>query len=150
MKKYSILVFLFVITFVMSCKKDDPTPTPTKTKTEIISAHSWQVNTAIASGLLTIYQKGGTSNAIDLSKVTLVFKADGTLTGTDQNGAAFSTAKWVFASSETKITFSNLPISSLNNITFDITQLTDANFDAKGDITYSGQAYPGSILKLIP
>ncbi|MFC0184079.1 hypothetical protein SAMN04515674_102379 [Pseudarcicella hirudinis] len=148
MKKYSILVFLFVITFVMSCKKDDPTPTPTKTKTEIISAHSWQIKTALAFGV-SVYEKGGTGNQRDFSKVVLNFKSDGTITGTDTDGISFNSAKWVFTSGETKITLSSLPISILNNVTFDITQLVEGNFDLSGTITYNGTAIPG-VVKLIP
>jgi hypothetical protein len=138
MKNFSIILALAIFGLITSCKKDE-TATPSKTKTQLITAKVWTPNQVIASGSTTVYQRGATPTAIwfDLDKVSLTFKADGTIAGTDNAGKALTGAKWSLSTDETKITISGSGITGLDGEAL-IIQLTDTNFEVKGTILYQG------------
>jgi hypothetical protein len=149
MKNLSILITLVVLTFVSSCKKDEAT-TPTKSKTDIITAKVWIPNQVVALGALIAYQRGGkaSDNLFDLDKVSLSFKADGSLSGVDNTGKTLSGAKWSFSTDETKIIISGTGIVGFDGEAL-IIQLTETNFDVKGKATVQGQSVDAT-LKLTP
>jgi hypothetical protein len=148
MKYLSIILAFAILGLVTSCKKDE-TVTPTKTKTQLITAKVWIPNQVIASGSTTVYQRGTTPTSlwIDLDKVSLTFKADGSITGTDPTGKALSGAKWNLSTDETKIIISGSGIAGLDGEGL-IVQLTDTNFEVKGTFVYQGIPIVGN-LKMI-
>ncbi len=148
MKNLSIILVFAIFGLITSCKKDE-TVTPTKTKTQLITAKVWVPNQVLASGTTTVYQRGATPTAIwfDLDKVSLTFKTDGTITGTDNTGKALAGAKWSLSTDETKIIISGSGISGLDGEAL-IIQLTDTNFEVKGTIVYQGVSI-GANLKMI-
>lgn len=148
MKNLSIILVFAIFGLIASCKKDE-TVTPTKTKTQLITAKVWVPNQVLASGTTTVYQRGATPTAIwfDLDKVSLTFKTDGTITGTDNTGKALAGAKWSLSTDETKIIISGSGISGLDGEAL-IIQLTDTNFEVKGTIVYQGVSI-GANLKMI-
>jgi hypothetical protein len=149
MKNLSMILGLVLLGFFSSCKKDETT-TPAKTKTQLIAAKVWIPNQAIALSSITVYQRGAAAanNLFDLDKVVLTFKADGTISGTDNTGKALSGAKWSLSTDETKIIISGSGITGLDGEAL-IIQLTDTNFEVKGKGTYQG--ITGDVnLKMIP
>lgn len=151
MKKLSFILSLTLLIFVASCKKDDTT-TPTKSKKEIITAKTWIVGDVTSSGV-SVYKKENkpADNIYDLSKVSLKFNSDGSLTGFDNNGKAVPSAKWVLSSDESKITISNTGINGLDG-DLPIVQVTDAVFEVKGKVTLTtpiAGTFDGNI-KLVP
>jgi len=132
MKNLLIVTTLFVMGFVSSCKKDDTT-TPAKTKTQYLTAKTWIASTATAySGSISLYKKGNpaANNLYDLSKVSLTFNSDGTITGTDTKGKAFSGAKWSLSSDETKLTISGTGIPAVDG-QITLVQVTDTILEVK-------------------
>lgn len=151
MKNLSFILSLTLLLFVASCKKDD-TATPTKSKKEIITSKTWIVGEVTSSGV-SAYKKENkpTDNLYDLSKVSLKFNSDGSLTGFDNNGKAVPNAKWVLSSDETKITISNTGINGLDG-DLPIVQVTDTVFEVKGKVTLTtpiAGTFDGNI-KLVP
>ena len=151
MKKLSFILSLTLLIFVASCKKDDTT-TPAKSKKEIITAKTWIVGDVTSSGV-SVYKKENkpADNIYDLSKVSLKFNSDGSLTGFDNNGKAVPSAKWVLSSDESKITISNTGINGLDG-DLPIVQVTDAVFEVKGKVTLTtpiAGTFDGNI-KLVP
>ena len=140
-----------MLLFVVSCKKDDAT-TPAKSKKEIITAKTWIVGDVTSSGV-SVYKKENkpADNIYDLSKVSLKFNSDGSLTGFDNNGKAVPNAKWVLATDESKITISNTGINGLDG-DLPIVQVTDAVFEVKGKVTLTtpiAGTFDGNI-KMVP
>ena len=151
MKNLSIILSLLVLFLVASCKKDETT-TPAKPKKEIITSKTWIVGEVISSGV-TVYKKETkpADNIYDLSKVSLKFNSDGSLTGFDNNGKAVPSAKWVLSSDESKITISNTGINGLDG-DLPIVQVTDPIFEVKGKVTLTipiAGTFDGNI-KLVP
>ncbi len=151
MKNLSIVLSLIMLIFAASCKKDD-IATPTKSKKEIITSKTWIVGEVTSSGV-TAYRKETkpADNIYDLSKVSLRFNIDGSLTGFDNNGKAVPSAKWVLYSDESKITISNTGINGLDG-DLPIVQVTDAVFEVKGKVTLTtpiAGTFDGNI-KLVP
>ena len=151
MKNLSIILSLTMLLFVVSCKKDDAT-TPAKSKKEIITAKTWIVGDVTSSGV-SVYKKENkpADNIYDLSKVSLKFNSDGSLTGFDNNGKAVPNAKWVLATDESKITISNTGINGLDG-DLPIVQVTDAVFEVKGKVTLTtpiAGTFDGNI-KMVP
>lgn len=151
MKNLLFILSLTILFFVVSCKKDN-TATPTKSKKEIITSKTWIVGEVTSSGV-SVYKKENkpADNLYDLSKVSLKFNSDGSLTGFDNNGKAVPNAKWVLSSDETKITISNTGINGLDG-DLPIIQVTDAVFEVKGKVTLTtpiAGTFDGNI-KLVP
>ncbi len=151
MKNLLVITTLFVLGLVTSCKKDEVTPS-TKSKKEIITAKTWTVGEVTSSGV-TVYKKEvkPADNIYDLSKVSLKFNSDGSLTGVDNNGKAVSGAKWNLSSDESKITISNTGINGLDG-DLPIVQVTDSVFEVKGKVTLTtpiAGTFDGNI-KLVP
>ena len=151
MKNLSIILSLTMLLFVVSCKKDEAT-TPAKSKKEIITAKTWIVGDVTSSGV-SVYKKENkpADNIYDLSKVSLKFNSDGSLTGFDNNGKAVPNAKWVLATDESKITISNTGINGLDG-DLPIVQVTDAVFEVKGKVTLTtpiAGTFDGNI-KMVP
>lgn len=151
MKNLAFILSLTLLIFVASCKKDD-TAMPTKSKKEIITSKTWIVGEVTSSGI-SAYKKENkpADNLYDLSKVSLKFNSDGSLTGFDNNGKAVPNAKWVLSSDETKITISNTGINGLDG-DLPIVQVTDAVFEVKGKVTLTTPivgTFDGNI-KLVP
>ena len=150
MKNLSIIFSLAVLIFVSSCKKDDATPA--RPKKDIIASKTWVVGEAVASGI-TVYTKGGTDVAnLGLAKVFLNFKADGSITGSDNSGKAIPTsAKWTLSSDETKLNLVNTGIIGLDGDLV-IIQLTETSMELKGKIVIPqlGTALSDVNLKLVP
>lgn len=149
MKNLSIILTFVIFGLITSCKKDETT-TPAKTKSELITAKVWIPNQVVALGSVPVYQRGGvaSANLFDLDKVVLTFKADGTISGTDNTGKALSGAKWNLSSDETKIVISGSGITGLDGEAL-IIQLTDTNFEVKGKATVQGITGEAN-LKMIP
>ena len=150
MKNSLIFFSLALLVFVSSCKKDDTTPA--KSKKEIIIANTWVVGEVISSNI-SVYKKGNkpADNIYDLTKVSLKFNSDGTLTGIDNNGKTVSGAKWILSTDETKITISNTGINGLDG-ELPIVQAIDMVFEVKGKITLTtpiAGIFEGNI-KLVP
>ena len=133
---------------VASCKKDDTT-TPAKPKKDILISKTWLMNEALVSGI-SVYKKGGTSidPKYNFAKVRLNFKADGTLTGFDNNGTAISKGTWILSADETKLTISNTGIIGVDGDQT-VLQITATNFDIKGKVLYQG-ALVDATVKAIP
>ena len=148
MKNLSIILVFAIFGLITSCKKDE-TVTPTKTKTQLITAKVWTPNQVLASGTTTVYQRGAMPTAIwvDLDKVSLTFKTDGTIAGTDNTGKALAGAKWSLSTDQTKVVISGSGIPGLDGEAL-IIQLTDTNFEVKGIIIYQGVSI-GANLKMI-
>lgn len=151
MKNRLAIITLFVLGFVSSCKKDEAT-TPTKSKKDIISSKIWVVGEVTSSGL-TAYKREikPADNLYDLSKVVLKFNADGSLTGTDNNGKAVSGAKWSLSSDDSKITISNAGINGFDG-DLPIIQVTETVFEVKGKVILTTPivgTFDGNI-KLVP
>lgn len=149
MKNLLIITSLFILGFVSSCKKDEVV-TPTKSKTEYLIAKTWIVSTVTAAGgAFSVYKRGNTAanNYIDLDKVSLKFNADGTITGTDNTGKAFSGAKWSLSTDETKLTLSGTGITGLDGQAT-LVQVTDTVLQVKGTITAQGLTGEGDIIAI--
>lgn len=151
MKNLLFILSLTILFFVVSCKKDN-TATPTKSKKEIITSKTWIVGEVTSSGV-SVYKKENkpADNLYDLSKVSLKFNSDGSLTGFDNNGKAVPNAKWVLSSDETKITISNTGINGLDG-DLPIIQVMDTVFEVKGKVTLTtpiAGTFDGNI-KLVP
>ena len=151
MKNRLAIITLLVLGFVSSCKKDEAT-TPTKSKKDIISSKIWVVGEVTSSGL-TAYKREikPADNLYDLSKVVLKFNADGSLTGTDNNGKAVSGAKWSLSSDDSKITISNAGINGFDG-DLPIIQVTETVFEVKGKVILTTPivgTFDGNI-KLVP
>lgn len=151
MKNRLAIITLFVLGFVSSCKKDEAT-TPTKSKKDIISSKIWVVGEVTSSGL-TAYKREikPADNLYDLSKVVLKFNADGSLTGTDNNGKAVSGAKWSLSFDDSKITISNAGINGFDG-DLPIIQVTETVFEVKGKVILTTPivgTFDGNI-KLVP
>lgn len=151
MKYLSFILSLTLLIFVSSCKKDDTT-TPAKSKKEIITSKTWIVGEVTSSGV-SVFKKENkpADNIYDLSKVSLKFNSDGSLTGFDNNGKAVPSAKWVLYSDESKITISNTGINGLDG-DLPIVQVTDGVFEVKGKVTLVtpiAGTFDGNI-KLVP
>jgi hypothetical protein len=150
MKK--IALFL-AITFAMiqfsGCNKTKVVP---KSKTDILVLNTWQISTAsIDPGFATIaiYKKDATNNLFDVSKITLSFKKDGSITATDQNGKAIA-GTWALNSDETAVTLpAGLPFKEVKIVT-----LTESNFDVSVtnfEYTVLGQTVKGILaVNMIP
>lgn len=127
MKHLKALSVLFLLIFVFaSCKKDDATTPTTASKTDLISK-TWQVQklSGKASGFdLTLYEKGKTDNAMDMSKFRLAFAKDGKCVMTDPDGIP-ATTSWKFTENETKIVIG----TGTDQVTFTLTKLETGNFD---------------------
>jgi hypothetical protein len=150
MKKLLIITVLFVLGFVSSCKKDE-VAVVTKTKKELLTAKTWVVSTVSAlGGDGNVYKRGNkpADNLYDLDKVSLTFKADGSLTGVDNNGKAVTSAKWSFSTDESKLIISNTGIVGLDG-ELTIVQLTETVLEIKGKVTVQGITADGTI-KAIP
>ena len=151
MKHLLVVTTLFLLVFVLSCKKDETT-TPAKSKKEIISSKTWVVGEVTSSGV-SVYKRENkpADNLYDLSKVILKFSADGSLTGVDNNGKTVSSAKWSLSTDESKITITNTGINGLDG-DLPIVQVTDPIFEVKGKVTLTtpiSGTFDGNI-KLIP
>lgn len=151
MKNLSIVLSLTMLIFVVSCKKND-NATPAKSKREIITSKTWIVGEVTSSGV-TVYKKETkpADNIYDLSKVSLKFNSDGSLTGFDNNGKAVPSAKWILSSDESKITISNTGINGLDG-DLPIVQVTDTVFEVKGKViltTPIAGTFDGNI-RLVP
>ena len=151
MKNLLIVIVLFILGFVSSCKKDEAT-TPTKSKKEIISSKIWVVGEVTSSGL-TAYKREikPADNLYDLSKVVFKFNPDGSLTGFDNNGKAVQSAKWSLSSDNSKITILNTGINGLDG-DLPIVQVTETVFEVKGKVTLTTPivgTFDGNI-KLVP
>lgn len=147
MKNLLIITALFVFGFVSSCKKDETT-TPAKSKKEYLSAKTWIVSTVTAAGgSASIYKRGNTpaNNIYDLDKVALKFNSDGTITGTDNTGKAFTGAKWSLSTDETKLTISGTNITGLDGQAT-LVQVTDTILEVKGTVTIQGLTGEGTII----
>ena len=153
MKNLLVITTLFLLGFVSSCKKDE-TATPAKSKREIISSKTWVVGEVTSPTFgITAYKKDNkpSDNLYDLSKVILKFNADGSVTGVDNNGKAFSGAKWSLSTDESKVTITNTGINGLDG-DLPIVQVTDPIFEVKGKVTLTtpiAGTYDGNI-KLVP
>jgi hypothetical protein len=150
MKNLLIITILLVFGFVSSCKKDE-VATPAKTKKEIISSKTWIISDVSAlNGAVPIYKRGNSpaNNQYDLDKVSLTFKTDGTLTGTDNNGNAVSAAKWALSTDETKLTISGTGIVGLDG-ELTVIQITETVLEVKGKATVQGITADANI-KAIP
>jgi hypothetical protein len=132
MKNLLSIFSLIMLLFVSSCKKDEATPA--KPKKDIMTSKTWVVGEAIASGI-TVYTKGGTDIAnLGLAKVTLNFKADGSITGTDNTGKALpTTAKWALSSDETKLNLVNTGVPGLDG-DLTVVQIIETNLEVKGKL----------------
>lgn len=136
--------------FVSSCKKDDAA-TPTRAKKDILVSKTWLLADVTALGAISVYNKDkkpSSDNLFDLSKVRLIFKTDGTMTGTDNNGKAISGGKWILSTDETKLTISNTGIIGVDGDQT-VIQITETNLDIKGKVLYLGNVVDATI-KAIP
>lgn len=138
--KNLFICFAVLVTLFSSCKSND-NPTPTKTKTEYISAKVWILDNLTVNGIILLYQKGNTQNLYDLSKVTFNLNSNGTVTGTDNNGAAITGGTWAFNTDQSKVVLTNVTIQGGLALSgeFTLIQLNDTNFDIQGNISYMGQ-----------
>jgi hypothetical protein len=136
MKNLSIIFSLALLIFVSSCKKDEAT-TPAKPKKDIMTSKTWVVGEATAAGI-TAYTKGGTDVLnLGLAKVTLNFKSDGSMTGTDNTGKAIpTTAKWALSSDETKLNLSNTGVIGLDG-DLTVVQIIETNIEVKTKLLIS-------------
>lgn len=151
MKNLLSIFSLIMLLFVFSCKKDETTPA--KPKKDIMTSKTWVVGEAIASGI-TVYTKGGNDVAnLGLAKVTLNFKADGSITGTDNTGKALpTTAKWALSSDETKLNLVNTGVPGLDG-DLTVIQVIETNLEVKGKLIVPqiSTTVPSDVtLKLVP
>ena len=150
MKNLSFIFSLALLFFVASCKKDDAT-TPAKPKKDILVSKTWLLAEVTALGSIVAFNKDKkptSDNLFDLSKVRLIFKADGTMTGVDNSGKAISGGKWVLSSDDTKLTISNTGITGVDGEQT-VIQITETNLDVKGKVPYLGNVVDATI-KAIP
>jgi hypothetical protein len=150
MKNLSIILSLTMLLFVSSCKKDETT-TPTKAKKDILVSKTWLLADVTALGAVSVYNKDkkpSSDNLFDLSKVRLVFKSDGTMTGIDNNGKAISGGKWTLSTDETKLNIANTGITGVDGDQT-VIQITETNLDVKGKVPYAGTIVDATI-KAIP
>jgi hypothetical protein len=150
MKNLSIIFSLTMLLLVSSCKKDETT-TPAKAKKDILVSKTWLLSDVTALGAVVVYNKDKkptTDNIIDLSKVRLSFKTDGTMTGVDNTGKAISGGKWALSTDETKLTISNTNIIGVDGEQT-VIQITETNLDVKGKVPYAGTVVDATI-KAIP
>jgi hypothetical protein len=143
------LLLLSIILFVSSCKKDEVVAT--KTKTELLTATAWIVNEAEADllGGVSVFKRTNTTNTYDLSKVKLKFNADGTATGTDQNGNASNKGTWKLSDNDTKIVIANTNIVGLDGSAI-VLKLEDKFFDLKGTLTLPQYGLVVASVKMVP
>ncbi len=151
MKNLSIVFSLVMLLFVSSCKKDDNT-TPSKSRKEIINSKIWVVGEVTSSGVSAYKRENKPAdNLYDLSKVSLKFNSDGSLSGFDNTGKAVPNAKWSLSSDESKVTISNTGINGLDG-ELPIVQVTESVFEVKGKVTLTtpiAGTFDGNI-KLVP
>jgi hypothetical protein len=146
MKNLLIIAVLFL--FVSSCKKDEVVVA--KTKKELLTAKTWIPSEAAASGV-SVYKKENkpADNIYDLSKVSLSFKTDGSLTGVDNNGKTITGAKWSFSTDESMLSISNTGIAGLDG-SLPIIQLLESVLEVKGKVTVPTFGTVDANIKMIP
>jgi hypothetical protein len=148
MKNLSIILSFTMLLFVLSCKKDENT-TPTKPKKDILVSKTWIISDVTGSGIIAFNKNNAVgTNLFELGKVTLIFKSDGTVTGTDNNGAAIA-AKWTLSTDETKINITGSGITGVDGEKL-ILVLTETNFDIKGIVTIPTIGNVDATIKFIP
>ena len=149
MKNLLIVFSLMTLFFVSSCKKDDTTATPTKPKKDILVSKTWLISEVTGSGITAFNKTNAVgTNIYELGKVTLVFKADGIVTGTDNNGGAIS-AKWTLSTDETKINITGSGITGVDGEKT-IVVLTDTNFNIQGMVTLPVFGTVDAVIKFVP
>ncbi len=150
MKKILILIILCAFTLYFSgCNK---TKVAAKNKTDLITLNSWIISQAdFDPGFtpITIYKKDATNSLLDVSKISLTFKKDGSISATDLDGKGIS-GTWAFNSDETKITLPpGLPFKDVN-----LNNLTEKNLDVSVPgfkYTVVGTNVSGNLtIKMIP
>lgn len=148
MRNLSFILSLALLIFVSSCKKDDAT-TPTKPKKDILVSKTWIISDVTGSGI-SAYNKNNAvgTNFYELGKVTLFFKVDGTVTGTDNNGTAIS-AKWTLSTDEAKINITGSGITGIDGEKT-ILVLTETNFNIQGIVAIPTLGNVDAIIKFIP
>jgi hypothetical protein len=151
MKNLLIILSSAILLFVSSCKKDEATPA--KPKKDIMTSKTWVVGEATAAGI-TAYTKGGTDLLnLGLAKVTLNFKSDGSMTGTDNTGKALPTvAKWTLSSDETKLNLVNTGVIGLDG-DLTVVEIVETNIEVKSKLLISqiNPVTPSDVtLKLAP
>jgi len=148
MKNLSIFLSLLMLSLVFSCKKDENT-TPAKPKKDILVSKTWIISEVTGSGIVG-YNKNNAvgTNLLELGKVTLIFKSDGTVTGTDNNGAPIS-AKWNLSTDETKINITGSGITGVDGEKL-ILELTETTFNIKGFVTIPNLGSVDATIKFIP
>jgi hypothetical protein len=149
MKNLLIVSVIFVLGFVSSCKKDEVVVV-TKTKKELLTAKTWIPSEATASGI-SVYKKENkpADNVYDLSKVSLTFKTDGSLSGVDNNGKTITGAKWAFSTDESMLIISNTGIVGLDG-SLPIIQLLESILEVKGKVTVPTFGTVDANIKMIP
>ena len=148
MKNLSIIFSLLMLLLVSSCKKDD-TATPAKAKKDILVSKTWIIFDVTGSGL-TGYNRNTEvgKNLYELGKVTLIFKADGTVSGTDNNGVGI-VAKWTLSADETKINITGSGVTGVDGEKT-ILVLTDTNFNIQGMVTLPTFGTVDAVIKFTP
>ncbi|MDZ7898078.1 MAG: hypothetical protein U5N85_08625 [Arcicella sp.] len=150
MKNLSIIFSLALLIFISSCKKDEST-TPSKPKKDILVSKTWLLADVTALGSVVAFNKDvkpTSNNLIDLSKVRLAFKTDGTMTGIDNNGKAIAGGKWTLSTDETKLNISNTGIIGVDGEQT-VIQIIETNLDIKGKVIFQGTLVDATI-KAIP
>lgn len=147
MKNLSIVFSLVMLMFVASCKKEDTT-TPAKPKKDIIVLKTWIISDVTGSGISAYNRTTEVGkNIYELGKVTLIFKADGTVSGTDNNGTAIS-AKWTLSTDETKINITGSGITGVDGEKT-ILVLTETNFNIQGMVTLPTYGTVDAVIKFV-
>ncbi len=153
MKK--IIIYLFLVIAVISCKKKEPAaPDNTAAVSQIITARPWNGDKGVADieilNAFILAASGIDPNSlknlsVDVSQLSVTFKADGTFTGKDLSGQNTS-GQWQLLENGTKlklvganlqIPLSAVPLAFQSYLTgvdltlpdtYDIKELTDTKF----------------------
>lgn len=134
MKK--IILYLLVLAFFASCKKEDATPS----KTDML-VRTWQLeelSIAVGSVSQVGYKKGVTpstaANAAALAAARAVFRADGTITNDITTSAVITNGRWRLLNNDTQLEVS----SSTTTYTYTLLTLSATNLNYTENYTFQG------------
>ncbi|NEM97373.1 lipocalin family protein [Pontibacter burrus] len=146
MKKLQLLSYLFAALFMVtmvSCNDDDDNDNVTPDREGLLVGKTWRGDKIFVNGVdLTATKPGG----VDVTTINIVFKADGTFTGTlvdDDNSNDTDSGRWTLSSDGTKLTLTDDDDNSSDDdddIILTVNRLTATELWLEGDFSGTGQA----------